>query len=230
MVRGRRRAFTLVELLTSAAITALVAAASTALIFAIGNASTQTRGLRQTKTAGHYALMRIAGTIRSARAIGEVTPTSITLWTSDANGDDVLNLKELGGIWYDGTTKRITYTSLPSSADASAINVNSFINSNTVGTLLTSPGNKTVVWAEGVESLTFTGYPSNTNTRIVDTTFTIGTGVDAVSFQISASPRASADYLYKPSAQAAPLPGSTRIRRVTISPFNGLDAAPMPVP
>jgi prepilin-type N-terminal cleavage/methylation domain-containing protein len=226
----RPRAFTLVELLTASAITALVAAAAAALIFAIGDASAQTRDLRETKTAGHYALGRIEAAIRSARAIGVVTPTSITLWTADTNGDDVLNVKEVGGIWYDGTTKRITYVSLPNSTDTSPVILSSFINPTNVGTLLTSLGNKTVVWAEGVESLTFTGYPNNTDTRIVDTAFTIGTGVDAVVFRIAASPRASADYLYVSTAQGPALPGSTRIRRIKTSPFNGLNAAAMPTP
>ena len=225
-----RAAFTLVELLTAAVITALVATAGTTLICAIGNAASSTKDIRKTQTAGHYALARIGDTIRSARAVGLVTSTSITLWLADRNNDDVLNVNELGAILYDGTTRQITFVSMPSSTDLTAVTLARFSSASQVATLLTGTGNLSVVLAEGVESLTFVGYPDNTNTRIIDTTFTIGTGTDAMTFEIAASPRASADYLFKSAAQAAPLSGSTRIRRAVISRFNGLDAVAMPVP
>jgi hypothetical protein len=229
MGRGRP-AFTLVELLTAVTMTALVAAAGTTLVFAVDNTVSTTKQVRDTKTAGHYALARIADTIRAARAIGQVTPTSITLWLTDRNNDDLLNANELGGIWYDATAKTITFISLPGSTDTTVINVTDFANQASVATLLTGTGRQSIVWGERVESLAFLGYPDNTNTRIVDTGFTIGTGINAVSFRISASPRASADYLFKSTAKATPLTGSTRVRRLTISNFNGLDAAAMPVP
>ncbi|MBN2560689.1 MAG: hypothetical protein JXQ75_07155 [Phycisphaerae bacterium] len=218
----RRSAFTLVEMMLAATITAMTAIAATTLIFAIGQASTETRDIRNTKTTGHYALSRIAQKIRSARGIGEVTTTAVTLWAEDANEDDVLNLNELAVIKYDGTNHRVTYEHLSESADTTVVDQDDFTDVDEVDALMaTVPEKEMVIWAEGIESLTFDGYPADTETRIVETRFTIGTGSDEVVFQTTASPKASGDYLFLPEAQAAPLPGSSRIRRLHFSRWDG---------
>ena len=221
---GRRKCgFTLVELLTAAMVSALVATAGATLIFAVGNASKQTRDLRETKVSGHYALRRIAETIRSARGIGEVTSTAVTLWVADRNSDDLLNVNELGIIEYDAATKQITYLDTSASTSLATIDATKFAKKDDFKIVLNAvPEVVTITWAEGVESFALIGYPATTETRIVDALFTIGTGGDAASFQTSAGPHASGDYLYDASANAVPLTGSTRPRRIKISKFNGL--------
>jgi len=213
-ITNRRAAFTFVELLLAAMITALVATAGTTLVFAITNAATETRDIRATKTAGHYALSRIAQKIRSARGIGEVTTTTVTLWVEDLNADDVLNLNELAVIRYDGAAKQITYEHTRESTDTTEVDENDFTVIATVDALMDVPEKQTVVWCKGVETLTFEGHPANTDTQIVEVQFTIGSGGHEVAFQTAASPKASADYLFSGEAND-PADGSTRKTRAS---------------
>lgn len=215
------RAFTVVELLLAATITAVVATGATALISAVSYASQQTRDIRSTQTAGHYALTRLAETIRSARAIGAVGATQVVLWTTkDANGDDAVNLDEVAVIRYDTLTKQISYESLPASSNATVLSLADLTSAQFVTNQLNVPQKKTAVWAGGVESLAFVGYPSDIATRIIDVNFTIGAGSNAMAFRTAVSPRAPGDYLFVLQAQAVPLPGSTNVRRTKITQWD----------
>ncbi len=219
-----RRGYSLIELLLAALVTSFVAAAGATMTSAISNAAVQTRDIRSTKTAGNFALSRVGRAIREARSVGQVTSTSVTLWVQDSNGDDQLNLYEVAMLRYDSTAKQIIYEYLDPGANpkpATTMTTANFKNSTTVQSLMTSPDRKSEVWAEGVQSLTFTGYPSYTETRIVQTQFVVGTGPDETSFAAAASPRASADYLFKSGATQAPLPNSARPRRKHYSRWDG---------
>src|SRR5205823_5445674 len=91
-----RRGFTMVELLMAGTMTALTAAAGAAFISAMSNASMTTRDVRAVNSAGHFALSQIGKIIREGRAVGQVTSTTVNLWLSDTNGDDLVNLYETG--------------------------------------------------------------------------------------------------------------------------------------
>jgi len=206
-------------------VTALVTGAAAALVSGVSNAATQTRDVRGTKTAGQFALRRIATTIREARGIGQVTPTAISLWLNDDNGDDVLNLYESGVIRYDAAAKQIVFEVLVASSPRppTVLNTTNFKSVVTlITTIISSPDHKPVVWAKDVESFAFMGYPGYTDTRIVEARFTLGAAPDEVAFRTSASPRASADYVFDESAQAPPLPDSTRVRRRLTSGWSGI--------
>lgn len=224
--RPFRRGMTLVELLIAATMTAVVAAASATLVSAVSNAAVETTDVRSTRAAGYYALGRTTTMLREARGIGEVTPTAMSLWMEDLNDDDQLNLYEAVVIRYDGSTKQIIYEYLEqpdgNPMPLTQLALADFKSVGNVIGLLTSPDKKSVVWADGVESLTFSAYPDYTDTRIVGVDFTIGSGAEAVNFSGAASPRASGDYLFETSAQGPPLPGSNRLRRTVTSFYNGL--------
>lgn len=224
VTRGRRRAFTLVEMLIAASITALVATAGTTLIFAVASGTTQTRGVRGKKAVGQYALARIGRTIRQSRAIGGVTSSSVTLWAIDLNQDDVVNADELGFIDYDPIAKQVLYRALdPTSGidPALVISQTAFVDSTQLLTLVPNSAKIAVVWANGIESFVLTGYPSLTETRIVGTWLTIGAGDEEVAYQSTASPRASADYLFVPQAVLPSDGPSGRQRRRSTSRWDG---------
>jgi hypothetical protein len=219
-----RGAFTLMETIIAASITALVATAGTSLIFAAASGTTQTRGLRSTKSMGQYALSRIGRTIRESRAIGTVTSTSVTLWANDINQDDVVNAGELKFINYDASAKKLSCSTLdPDSGinPALVIPQSTFVDSNQLSALVPDSAKIAVVWADGIESLQMTGYPSLTDTRIVGTRLTIGTGAEEIAYQTTASPRASADYLFVPEAVLPPAGPSGRQLRRTYSRWDG---------
>ena len=87
---------------------------------------------------------------------------------------------------------------------------------------------RTVVWAEAVESLTLAANRANTEARIIEARFVIGTESNATNFQTVACPRAPGDYLLTNNAYAEPLPGSTRLTRAKISSWGGLSSVIAP--
>lgn len=225
--RFRRRGFTMTEMLIAASTTALVAAAAATLTSAVANAATETRGVRSTRSAGQYAIKRVGQSIRQARGIGQVTGTTVTLWLEDANNDDTLNLYEAGIIRYDAVNKQVVFEYLESSGatPTTTLSAANFKDASALTTLMTNSDKKSVVWAEDVASLTFTGYPNYTETRIVEAAFTIGVDDDAMDFRVSASPRATADYLFATDASSPPPTGSTRKARKKVSKWNGIQAS-----
>jgi|GEM_PF-1591496 len=222
--RACRAAFTLIETMIAAMVTALVATAGTALVFAVSSGTTQTRDVRGGKSMGQYTLARIGRTVREARAIGEVTSTSVTLWAADTNQDDVINAGELGFIEYDSAAKQVFYGTLdPASGISPALPVSqsAFTDAIQLQTIVPDNAKMYIVWADNIETLTLTGYPSSTETRIVGAHLTIGTGTEAVAYQTTASPRAPADYLFLPQAQLPPNGPSGRQLRRDFSRWDG---------
>ncbi|MFQ5429366.1 MAG: PilW family protein [Phycisphaerae bacterium] len=227
--RGRlsssRRAFTLIELVLAALVTALVATAGTALLYATTQAATQTRDLRKERAAGRYALHRINRVIRTARVIGRVKPDSVTLWVEDVNDDDAVSLYEVGIIAYDSTGQQITYHYMEPPATAMVpdvgVSYSTLKDDSILEPLMTGTQSRVVVWADNVDSFSFTGHPNLTETRIVETQFSITTDGDPLVFHESASPRASADYLFDTGVQYPADAFSNRVRRRHASEWDG---------
>jgi prepilin-type N-terminal cleavage/methylation domain-containing protein len=220
--RAARRGFTMLELLLASMITALVAASATTFLSATTNASLTTRDLRSTQNAGHFALTQISKAVREARGIGQVTTTSVTLWVEDANNDDKLNLYETAIIRYDAGGKQLIYEYPKSSGamPATLLSTPNFKNATTLGGLMPSADKQVEVWATNVTSLGFTGNPSGTDTRMVETNFTIDLTGQPATFRGAANARASADYLFFAETQTKPL-GSTRKQRKEVSRWEG---------
>jgi len=221
--RGARRpAFTLVELLVGSIVTSLVAAAGATFVSAVSNAAVQTRDLRGSKSTGRYVLAQIVRSVREARGIGQVTSTGITLWLQDTNGDDKMNLSEMGTIYYDNAAARVIYEYMePSTSPITTVSTAEFADLSLLRTKMAGASRQRVVWAEDVTGLTFAGYPGNMQTRVVNCRVTVGSNLGAVTFNGSASPRASADYLFYSDTQSPPPPGSTRKARRHFSRWSG---------
>ncbi len=222
----RRNAFTLTELLIAAATTAMVAAAAATLASAVTSTAVATTDIRAMRSTGQYVVQRVGGILRNARAIGQVTETSVTIWIRDANGDDTVNLYECGILRYENVTKRLAFEYMESTNDpppSTTVSDAEFRSVASLGAKMTGPDKKSVIWAEGVESLKFTGYPDYTNTQIVGSEFVIVADTGEMSFRVTASPRASANYLFDSSAQAPPAPTSVRKMRKKISKWTGLN-------
>jgi len=211
-------------------ITALVAAGGASMIFAVCQANDSTGDVRAVKSSGNYVLSRVASSIRCARAIGEVTNTSITLWVDDLNGDDRMTMNETATIYYDSANKRILYSRpAETSANASSMTVaaSDITSAAAYNSKLSSvDAVRNSVWATDVEACRFIGYPSNTDTRLVETRIALATEDGQQAFRISASPRASADYLFVSGANGSPMTGSTRYQRTKVSSYSGVSTTP----
>jgi len=221
--RPQHRAFTLIELLVAATITSLTAAAGAAFIGAVADASLTSRDVSAVKAQGHYALTQVSRTIRQARNVGQVTSSSVTLWNKDANSDDIVNLYEASVIRYDSTNQQIVYDYMqqPGTPVTTTISRATLVDAPTLQTAMPSADKKSVVWATGVSSCTFTGTPSLTDTRMVQIVFTINNNGQQVPFRTAVGPRAPGDYLFYTNTTAAPPLGSTRKARAYFSRWTG---------
>ena|ERR1043166_3070067 len=220
---SERPGFTLIELLLAATITSITAAAGAAFIGAVSDASLTTREVSAAKAEGHYALMQIGRAIRQARCVGQVTSSAVTLWLQDANSDDKLNLYEAGIIRYDSTNQQIVYDYLqqPTTPVTTALTRSALIDTPTLQSTMPTADKKSVVWAKGVTSCTFTGNPSLTDTRLVQVSFTLNSNGLSVPFMTAVGPRGAGDYLfYSETTSPAPL-GSTRKARKYFSRWTG---------
>lgn len=221
----RRAAFTLVELLMAGTVTAMTAAAAAALLFAIANASQETRDRRLTVSAGHYLVGRIGESIREARAVGQVTATTITLWTTDTNANDQMDLAEVATIRYDSAAKQVIYDSVVSpTAPTTLVTYSTFTNFGALSGQMVAPYKQSVIWGNDIQSFALIGYPNLTDSRVVDVSFTICAGADQMAFRVSASPKASGDYLYLAGARGATISG--RVSRKYYSIWDGFAAHP----
>ncbi len=222
-----RPGYTMLELLLASMVTALVAGSSAAFLSAVTNASMTTRDIRGAQTTGHYALGQINQTIRAARAIGQVTASTITVWLGDYNKDDKLNLYETGIIYYDPTGKQILfdYMEIPAGGmPATTVTTAEFTNYVTLSAKMANADKRTVSWAGSVSSLGFTANTNKTDARMVESNFNIDLNLQSASFRGSASTRGSSDYLFYPQTQTPPPIGSGRRGRFTVSRWDGYSA------
>lgn len=229
---GRRPGFTLVEMLLASMVTAMTAVSAAALVFAIANAASHTRDYRTQRAEGHYALHRIGHKIRTARGIGEVTPTTVSLWEQDDNNDDTVNLYEVGIIRYDSANRQIVYERRVSQdpPPATVVDSASFFDTTALAGMLEGADRQTVVWANDVESLTFSGYPEHTDTRVVHVEFTLIRENESLVFHKSAAPRASGDYLFVTEAMIPADGPDGRARRKYSSRWDGYGDLANPLP
>ena len=220
-----RAAFTMLELLVAATVTALTAIAAATLINAICNSSLTTKDLREAKSTGHYALSQFERTIRESRVVGQVTTSTITLWRGDTNSDDQVNLYETAVIRYDSSAQQLIYEYLtPASGGpppATLVSSTALCDYNTLYPMMPAGDKVSIVWAANVDSLSFSGYPNNTDLRIVDASFTINTNGQSVPFRSAGGPRASGDYLFYSQTRSPPLPTSAQKTRTYYSRWSG---------
>lgn len=215
----------MIELLVAATITAMVATAGATFISAVSNASLTSRSITETKTAGHYASFQMTKVIRESRGVGQVTPNALTLWIADTSADDKLNLYETGVLRYDATNKQVVLDYVQAASGVSPTTTASTATFSDVALLsaaMPTADKKSIVWAENIDSLTFSGQASTLQTRMVEVTFVVNNTGTPVAFRAAAAPKAPADYLFYPETQASPLPESTRKIRKAISPWGGL--------
>lgn len=219
---------TLIELLLAAAMTAIISAAAATLLSGASNASSQSKNVRTVTTAGHYTESRIGSVIRQARAIGQVTSTRVSLWLADTNADDKMQLSETAVIYFDSGAKAISILQTDTSATSAPttlVSGSTFQDVTQMTTQIVGVAYKATQWAEDVQACVFEGYPSLTDTRVVSAAFTIATGSDATEFAVTASPKASGDYLFQSGTRTAPTGSETRYTRAKVSPYTGASTA-----
>jgi len=206
--RYRRSGFTLIEMLVAAAVAAFITAAAAVMINGIANASFNAAEYRAAKSEGMASMQRLTKRIRSARALGEITSTSMMLWEEDVDGDDVIDDIELAKFEYVPGDKTITRTtkdkslleSLGWDALANDVGVSPLLDSSLFTTILGGSTTTSTI-AENVEQFSFSGYPADTDARIVNIKFEQPMTNDKLVFRDAASPRASADYLFVDEAK-----------------------------
>lgn len=219
-----RRGFTFIELLIAASMTAMTLAAGATMISAVTNAAVETRDLRNMKKAGQMTADRLSAMIRQARGVGQVTSTSIVLWNADRNGDEVINLHETCLLYHDGATDQLkrwqTYGASESDVGPT-VSQAVFEDATLWSALATTISPKQSVLAENIQKFAMSGYPTKTETRIVNFAFAIEVDSTTMVFRESASPRGSADYLFNNNTHEDNETADAPSRRIEYSRWTG---------
>lgn len=233
--RGRR-GFTFIELLIAASITAMTLAAGATMISAVSNATLETKDTRQVKKAGQMTASRLSSWIRQARCIGEVSGKGVILWDVDLNGDEIVNLHETSMLIYFSDTNRLArrITTPATAGDAGpALSPAAFENSVVWATTAAGHSPRDILLADNVIDFAFSGFPDNTETRIVNFRFLLNTATDQLEFREAASPRATADYLFNNNTNEASDTAGEPSRRTEYSRWTGwadVNGTPEPYP
>lgn len=219
-----RPAFTFVELLIAASITAMTLAAGATMVSAVSNAVNDTKDTRAVRKSGQLTVDRACSLVRQARGIGQVKEKVAVFWDVDLNRDDIVNMYETSMLVYKSDTFALVWRKpVPPSAGSSGAVVadNIFTDAQKMGTLYTGLTIREVTIAVGVQGFLFAGFPDTTQTRIVNFAFWLNSAGGAMLFRGSASPRASADYLFDSKTQEANETAGEPIRRTEFSRWTG---------
>ncbi|MBX3394859.1 MAG: prepilin-type N-terminal cleavage/methylation domain-containing protein [Phycisphaerae bacterium] len=218
-----KRAFTLIEMMLAASVTALTATAGATMIYAISSSATQTRDYRTQRSEGHYALSMIGRTIRQARAIGYLNGDSMSLWLRDSNGNDTVDIEEMGRIYFDSSNHAVLFDYFDNSevTGLGALAFNQLFTPSDVATVMNVTQRKTVALAKGVDSLQFDGHPDSVEVRMVQMRLTMSVNGESLTFHHAASPKASGDYLFFRETSVPVSDTSTRVLRKKKTAWDG---------
>jgi len=179
--RTFRPAFTLVELLVSLAIGAIVLSAAAALAFAVSYAWSKSDDINQVIHQGRTGIMRFADRLRTARAIGFADTAFLIIWREDSNGDGQVNRAELTLFEYDSQARRFSEGQLifPANVSQSTIDANNtvvsadtFTSAPLVNAVRNNPYYRSGAVADYVQQLTWSLNEPPPATRMVQVRMT----------------------------------------------------------
>lgn len=89
------KAFTLVELMVTMVVTAVILSAVATLAYALSSATRDGDDAARAQARLRQAAVRILDGVQNARMILTATPTELAIWRQDTNGDGRINVNEL---------------------------------------------------------------------------------------------------------------------------------------
>ena len=104
---GRRRAFTLAELLLGMAITAMIALCIAGVTMVLSTASEQATEFYDSTQTSRVTSRKIEDVFRKAMLVTAMDSTSVVLWSEDTNGDDDINITEMVLIKYNASDRTL---------------------------------------------------------------------------------------------------------------------------
>ncbi|HNQ24287.1 MAG TPA: prepilin-type N-terminal cleavage/methylation domain-containing protein [Phycisphaerae bacterium] len=107
--RGRRPAFTLVELLVALTITVVIGAAVASMLFTTARATETRTDVRRAVVHSQQLDARLRAKVLSAGAFLGTDATHLLLWLRDDNDNQLVNLGELGLLEFDTGTKQLRF-------------------------------------------------------------------------------------------------------------------------
>ena len=180
LVRRRRRAFTIVEVLLALAITGLVSAAVAAMLVATSYGTSSEHDLHGVVVKSEVVGARLGAAIRSSREVHESGTGYVLLWTTDANTNGTADRAEIRLIDFDSGNGRLN-NHYDDGASGAYVDVSTFRG-------VITPE----VWATGVTAASFATDAAAPNTRLVSYRLTLQAGNSSETVVGAASPRYTA--------------------------------------
>ena len=107
MIKHGRRGFTLVELVISVAITAVIGSAVAGLAMVLSTASEHGQDRYLSLQTARIAMRNVQDTIRKAKLVTACNGTMMVLWAEDTNGNGKINLTEVALLGRDSSLEQI---------------------------------------------------------------------------------------------------------------------------
>jgi len=224
----RRRAFSLVELLLASACTVSIVTAGSTMVLAVSASTADSLEDRAAYLQGHGAMRRLTRLIQNSRMIGFWDIDEFVLWRGDANGDDLIQLSETISVWYDNGTSTLKSTrpfreSMTAAEIAAAdrtVDPTELMDSGFPSTIRSAANAATQVMATNVVSFEVDSNAPGQRAKLLSLELKLRPAERVLTYCITVSPRAVADYLCSPSDNTDDGDVTRRKRRLNARVWN----------
>lgn len=190
---GLRAGMTLIELLLSLVIVAMVLAGVSTLAFALSSVKNSTDDISIKQAYVRYAQTQLGDLMRHARLVCYASSDQVVFWTEDTNADGLMNISEMALLSTNNARSSISLTRFSAPGDPTAA--------------ISDVGDQAGQWWQGYgatststaivpscSNATFATDAAAPNTRYVSMSFTIVQGGETLRFCVSGYLEARADH------------------------------------
>lgn len=196
-MKPRRTAFTMVEFMMAATITAIIGLSVAGVSMALSSAYANSQDYYESVQTARSSVLRMQQTIRCAKLVTTWGNGGLAVWAQDADLDGQIDTSEVTVWQYDSTKKELQEGRVEYSTDALRQAMDAH---ESLASLTTLSGAVAVVnrsaykqWrplASNVQSFSVVGDLNNPKARLVTLQMTIGTGPGAMTLRSGVSLRA----------------------------------------
>lgn len=196
--RPARRAYTMIEVLIAAGITAVAATAAASLIRTAQDVSATADGRANAVAAIRNSLLRLDMTVKQARLLGYYDTSQVLIWTGDTNNNSQINMLELLLVRHNSTNNSLELVdiSFPASMSQSTrdalnavVSLGSFCSPGSLIQAPIAPYVRTRTLAQDVKQCTFWVDGQDGEARLVRMTLQVDRQNQSQTFHAVMAPR-----------------------------------------
>ncbi|MFA6133714.1 MAG: hypothetical protein WC869_06820 [Phycisphaerae bacterium] len=190
----RRTGFTALELTLSILIMSITSLSVAGVTMAISKAHASTEDYYQSIQTGRSAMLKIQSLVQSSKLATYCSANTVVLWLDDTNGNNLVNMDEIGVISFASGQIKFSRCSFPANIQAAlntAVPLSSLTNATSiVPQILNSTYAPAQLLTTDVSSCIFSATPTPPLATLVKVNMTVGVGTQKITLRSAASTRA----------------------------------------